>query len=327
MDRRWHPRRRVVATAAAVLALVACSDESPDSAGIDTTETSVAASTDNAEQSAATELSPEGADATDTPDGTEVGASSSGESVGDWFVVDVTDGDTIDVEGPSGFDEVRIIGINTPETGECLYDEATDALAAMVDGSYVELVADQTDHDQYGRLLRYVEVGGIDAGAEMVATGHALARRYEPDVARADEYAALQSAAQEAGLGVWSSEACGAAVGGVDITIVVEADAPGDDNDNLNGEWVEITNESADEVDLDDWELADESASHRYRFEDVVIPAGETLIVFTGCGRDRDLRRYWCSTGSAVWNNSGDTAFLRDPSGNNVAFQPYGDSA
>ena len=118
MDRRAFPRRRVVGTAALVLALVACSDESSDSSKSDTTDTSVAASTDTAEQSAATELPVERSDATDAPDATEVAASSSGESVGDWLVVDVTDGDTIDVEGPSGFEDVRIIGINTPETGE-----------------------------------------------------------------------------------------------------------------------------------------------------------------------------------------------------------------
>lgn len=265
-----------------------------------------------------------GSDLREATDADPAGSETPG---GEWLVVEVTDGDTIDVEGRNGFEEVRLIGINTPESGECLYQEATDALAEMVDGEFIDLVTDTTDHDQYGRLLRYVEVSGVDAGAAMISDGYALARRYEPDTARSEEYAARQAAAQAAGLGLWSADACGTATIGVDVALRVEADAPGDDNDNLNGEWIEITNDSPADLDLDGWQLADESASHRYDFGDVVLPAGATLIVLTGCGRDRDLQLYWCNTDSSVWNNSGDTAFLRDPNGNLVAFEPYGDSA
>jgi len=39
------------------------------------------------------------------------------------------------------------------------------------------------------------------------------------------------------------------------------------------------------------------------------------IRVYTGCGTNTDTSLYWCSQG-AVWNNSGDTAFLLDPSGN-----------
>jgi hypothetical protein len=37
--------------------------------------------------------------------------------------------------------------------------------------------------------------------------------------------------------------------------------------------------------------------------------------VHTGCGTDTTAGLYWCS-GGAIWNNSGDTAFLLDPNGN-----------
>ena len=56
----------------------------------------------------------------------------------------------------------------------------------------------------------------------------------------------------------------------------------------------------------------------------VFILKGVTL--FSGCGPDDETARYWCMSGSAVWNNSGDTVFLRDPSGNIVASLSYGDS-
>ena len=43
----------------------------------------------------------------------------------------------------------------------------------------------------------------------------------------------------------------------------------------------------------------------------------------TGCGADGQTERHWCNESSAVWNNSGDTVFLRDPNGNDVATLRY----
>ena len=110
------------------------------------------------------------------------------------------------------------------------------------------------------------------------------------------------------------------------IEVEVNADAPGDDGVNLNGEWVRFTNTGTDAVDLTGWEVADESASHRYRFADLRLGAGAAVTVFSGCGRDDESARFWCESGSAVWNNSGDTVFLRDGQGNIVVSLSYGDS-
>ncbi len=102
-----------------------------------------------------------------------------------WTVTSVTDGDTIEVAGPDGGLTVRLIGINTPESNECWADEATAALSALVAGQPVTLVRDSSDTDQYGRSLRYVETAeGVDVGAALVESGHAISRRYEPDTAR-----------------------------------------------------------------------------------------------------------------------------------------------
>ena len=160
-----------------------------------------------------------------------------------WTVTSVTDGDTIDVAGPDGGLTVRLIGINTPESNECWADEATAALSALVAGQPVTLVRDSSDTDQYGRALRYVETaGGVDVGAALVESGHAISRRYEPDTARSDRYDTLQGQASDAGLGQWASDACGAPVASVSITVEIRSDAAGDDNDNLNDEWVRFTN-------------------------------------------------------------------------------------
>jgi micrococcal nuclease len=255
-------------------------------------------------------------------------ATSPTEGTGNWRSTEVVDGDTLYVSGPTGELEVRIIGVNTPESGECFYEEATDALTELVVGNELVLVADRSDVDQFGRALRYVETtDGVDVGAELVANGFAIARRYPPDDARADMYAALQRDAQAAGRGLWASDACGPSdLDGVDIVIDVNADAPGDDGANLNGEWVRITNAGAETIDLDGWEVADESASHRYTFGDLRLEPGEEVTLFSGCGPDDEAARYWCVSGSAVWNNSGDTVFLRDRNGNIVTLLSYGDS-
>jgi micrococcal nuclease len=245
-----------------------------------------------------------------------------------WRSTEIVDGDTLYVSGPLGELEVRIIGVNTPESGECFSEEATDALAELVTGNDLVLVVDRSDVDTFGRALRYVETAdGVDVGAELVADGFAIARRYPPDDARADVYAELQETAQQEGRGLWAADACGPSDReGVEIVIDVNADAPGDDGANLNGEWVRFTNAGAEAIDLDGWEVADESASHRYTFTDLELAPGAAVILFSGCGPDDEAARYWCSSGSAVWNNSGDTVFLRDPNGNIVVSLSYSES-
>ena len=60
--------------------------------------------------------------------------------------------------------------------------------------------------------------------------------------------------------------------------IDVNADAPGDDNENLNGEWVRFTNGSDASVDLDGWQVADESATHRHLFADRTLAPGASVV-------------------------------------------------
>lgn len=178
-------------------------------------------------------------------------------------VVEVVDGDTLDVMLPGGDEErVRIIGINAPERDECLADGATAALRRLVAGAEVELVADRSDRDRYGRLLRYVEVGGEDVGVALVRGGHAVVRVSEPDTARVAPLRAAEAEARDGRRGLWDPAACGAPVDGAGGMRVVglRLDAEGDDSQNLNDEWVEIGNEGSASVDLTGWRVRDESA-------------------------------------------------------------------
>jgi endonuclease YncB( thermonuclease family) len=91
----------------------------------------------------------------------------------------VVDGDTVYV---STGDKIRLIGIDTPERGECGYQEATDRLAQLVDGRTIALEAGARDDvDKYGRLLRYVIVDGVDAGGILISEGLAKPRYNSTD--------------------------------------------------------------------------------------------------------------------------------------------------
>lgn len=117
-----------------------------------------------------------------------------------WRVTNIVDGDTVDVLSSSGVEErIRVVGIDTPERGQCGFQEAADALARLVDGQTVTLVAGaRDDRDRYGRLLRYLDVGTVDAGLELIRAGLAIARYDSRDGygrhAREDEYVAADLA-------------------------------------------------------------------------------------------------------------------------------------
>ena len=95
-----------------------------------------------------------------------------------WTVTKVVDGDTLWVVDSSGTREkVRVIGIDTPESGECGFEDATLALENLIGQNQIELIAGATnDRDKYERLLRYVEVAGVDAGLKLLESGLAVAK-------------------------------------------------------------------------------------------------------------------------------------------------------
>lgn len=120
-----------------------------------------------------------------------------------WTVTNIVDGDTIDVMADDGtFERIRIIGIDTPERGECGFTEASDELAILILNEKVELVAGaRDDRDRYDRLLRYIDVDGMDAGLVLIEEGLAIARYDSRDGygrhPREGEYVAADAAAPQ----------------------------------------------------------------------------------------------------------------------------------
>ncbi|MDD1693872.1 MAG: lamin tail domain-containing protein [Methanoregula sp.] len=91
-------------------------------------------------------------------------------------------------------------------------------------------------------------------------------------------------------------------------------DAPGDDRENLNGEWVRIANRGDGAVLIAGWTLSDKTGSHTYIFPAVLLLPSTSVTVFTGRGSMNDTALFMDRT-SPLWGNSGDVAILRDGSG------------
>jgi micrococcal nuclease len=128
-------------------------------------------------------------------------------------VVRVVDGDTILVSLDGRQERVRYIGVDTPETVkpdtpvQCFGKKASAYNHALVDGRSVRLVGDAEARDRYGRLLAYVYRAGdgLFVNAALVRGGYATTLTIPPNVAHADELAALAGDARRAGRGLWSA--------------------------------------------------------------------------------------------------------------------------
>lgn len=101
--------------------------------------------------------------------------------------------------------------------------------------------------------------------------------------------------------------------------MAIEYDPPGDD---VVGEYVVIRNGGGSAVTMTGWTLRD-LANNTYTFPAFTLAAGAEVRVWTGPGINNAANLYW-GRGQAVWNNTGgDTAIVRDASGNEVARRSY----
>jgi micrococcal nuclease len=133
---------------------------------------------------------------------------------GGGTVVRAVDGDTILVRAEGKVWDIRLLGIDTPETVDprkpvqCFGPEASHFTKRLVTGRTVVLRYDQERHDRYGRLLAYVYLtSGRDrfVNARLVRLGFARTFPFAPNTEHAGELAALERQAALAGRGLWSA--------------------------------------------------------------------------------------------------------------------------
>jgi micrococcal nuclease len=221
------------------------------------------------------------------------------------MVASVVDGDTIELTNGR---RVRYIGINTPERDQPYYNEAKEVNRQLVEGKEVQLERDIDSFDQYGRILAYVWVNGVMANREIVSQGFANAFTVPPNVRYEAEIRAAEQEAREAERGLWAGSASPLKI------VHIEADAPGSDRENPNGEWIEIANQGDGPVSMLGYTLKDE-ANHIYIFANFTLQSGAAVRLYSGQGQNSETELYWGLVGESVWNNDSDAAFLRDVEG------------
>lgn len=79
-------------------------------------------------------------------------------------------------------------------------------------------------------------------------------------------------------------------------------------------EYIEIRNEDAKPINLKGWTLEDEGPNHSYTFPAYTMDPGETCRIYTNEVHPSSCAFNW-GHGQAIWNNSGDTATLKDGRG------------
>ncbi len=126
----------------------------------------------------------------------------------------VVDGDTILVRAGGRTMDVRLLGIDTPETVDprrpvgCYGPQASAFVKQLLTGRRVLLRYDRELRDRYGRTLAYVYLDRrlpLFVNGELVERGLARTMAIPPNTLHAAELERLQAAAALAGRGLWSA--------------------------------------------------------------------------------------------------------------------------
>lgn len=337
-------------------AYIAPTGGTPDQSAAPTTETpdptAVTTATVTATEAPSSTPTP-----TPTPTPTSTPASDGPPTAWTGTIVDVTDGDTMDVRLPNGsIETVRLLGVDTPETsvGRVSPDEwedipdttdgrdwlvnhgddATSYAEERLEGQevYIETDPEADRRGYYGRLLVYIsqsETAETSFNGLLLQNGYA--RYYDSEFSEQAVYQDAESTAQQDDIGVWGysvpetatdAPAGGSGSGSGVVVASIHEDADGNDNENLNDEYVTFENTGDEAVDLSGWTVSDE-ADHVYTFPNgFTLEAGAKVTLYTGSGTDTDTELYW-GEDNAVWNNGGDTVIVEDDSDNVVDTYEY----
>lgn len=133
-----------------------------------------------------------------------------------YEVLKVIDGDTIKVDYNGVRENIRMIGIDTPETVDprkpvqCFGPEASKKAKELLSGKRVFLEADdsQGDRDKYKRLLRYVFIDNeTNFNQLMISEGFAREYTYNKPYKYQSQFRQAEREAKESLKGLWG--ACG----------------------------------------------------------------------------------------------------------------------
>ncbi len=211
---------------------------------------------------------------------------------------------------------IALIGLKA-QPYDTLWGERTEEwLTMLVVGETVYLESDAEDQDYYGNSLRYVYLADRMVNAELLAYGYAHWYTAAPNMRYDSLFEEAEADARALERGFWAP-----AVEEVEIA-AIHPDADGYDRDNLNDEYLILSNPAGTVLELEGWTLNDESNT-RYHFVGTSLPPYGQLTLHTGSGDDTATHLYW-GLSFAIWNNDRDAVFVRDAAGGLAAFSRYG---
>jgi micrococcal nuclease len=127
------------------------------------------------------------------------------------LVTRVVDGDTIEARIGNEVEDVRLIGVDTPETVkpgtpvQCFGPRASDFTHRHLEGRRVRLVFGVERRDVYGRLLAYLYLPGRFFNPILVRRGLARTLTIPPNDRFAPRLRRVELAAARAGRGLWGA--------------------------------------------------------------------------------------------------------------------------
>ncbi len=127
------------------------------------------------------------------------------------LVTRVVDGDTVEARIDGAIEDVRYIGVDTPETVkpgtpvQCFGPRASAFNHRLVEGRRLRLVFGEERRDIYGRLLAYAYLGPRFVNAELLRRGLARTLVIAPNTRFASWFARIEGTAARAGLGLWGA--------------------------------------------------------------------------------------------------------------------------
>lgn len=126
-------------------------------------------------------------------------------------VLRAVDGDTIEARYDGRVEDVRLIGVDTPETVkpdtpvQCYGPRASRFTHGLLDGRRVRLALGVERRDVYGRLLAYVWRGPLFVNAALVRRGLARVLTIPPNDRYAPLFERLARRAARTGRGLWGA--------------------------------------------------------------------------------------------------------------------------
>ncbi len=221
----------------------------------------------------------------------------------------VIDGDTLEITDKGNRESVRLLGINTPERGEVLYDEAKRFLEELSLNKSVRLEFGKDRYDRYNRTLAYIFVNEFNINKEIVRQGYA--NIYFPsgkDVYYNEFLEAWKECInRDINLCEKSKDEC------ANCVILKDLD--------VKNQKVIFENKCGFDCDLNKWTIKDEGRK-KFIFGNFILRENENVEVIIGNGKNTSKTLYWKGY-EYVWTETGDSIFLRDEKNKLVLYKNY----